>query len=476
MKITTTIITILSLSLFSPLAFADDKRDIKSKVFSKINKLKKQVKTNTYDIQALSGQIQNLPGGTTPSNDAQVQSNTTAISNLATQVQTNTNTINSGTGGTPTAPSNDAQVQSNTTAISNLNSQVQSNSGSIANLNGQVQDNSNNISGNRTQIQGNTGNINRVSAEAQANTATNNAQTSQIQGNSDTNTAQGTLIEANRAKNLAQDTLIQGNTNAIDGLTADAQALQDSIDGLTTQVGTVQAEVNATTTQSQTNSASIVSNIDRISALENGTTAGSGGSTPNDPTPAAISFLQYVPDVGTREFLESTSVNVACKIIRHNITRVDNPTDSNIHITETYTNGSVNCTVIDTDYTLTTTAFSVTGYNDDITNANVTYNAPGEIFTNTMHVGGTLGYAVSDLRSTAQITLQSNTVLAIESVSVPAGSFTSCLKIRTTLKSNIVTPNYEGVAWHCPGIGEVKRVYFDTGINSYITRELTSFF
>ena len=48
------------------------------------------------------------------------------------------------------------------------------------------------------------------------------------------------------------------------------------------------------------------------------------------------------------------------------------------------------------------------------------------------------------------------TVEGIQDVTVPAGTFTGCLKIHT-VRNSVVLGNFNRYSWHCPGIGEVKR-------------------
>ena len=423
----TTLIAIISMGLISPMAFADGATEgYRSKAYSKFSAIKDQIDTNTANIESLTTQVQNLPTG----------------------------------GGTGTTPSNDAQVQSNTSAITNLTGQVQTNTG--------------NISGNAAQIQGNTGNINSVSAEAQANTALNAAQATQIQANSASNAAQATQIQANSASNAAQDTQIQANTAAVNAATTTTQTLQGNVDALTTQVGTMQSDVNVQGTQVQSNTDGIASNTARISALESGSGTG-GGTTLPPPEPApTIDFTLYIPNATTKDF--QLYANAACTTVTHDITRVDNANDSDITITETLTNGVQNCTVYNHTYKLTVDSFSVASYNDSLVNQTIVYEAPGVLLNSSMEVGKTFGFAQAGASNPMAATMQKNTILAIEpSVTVLAGTFANCLKIQSTITSSFIIPNTEQVSWHCEGIGEVKRMYMDKSANEMRTMVLRTF-
>ena len=452
------IITALTLSLTSTFAQASSSNRNHSRVFGKIQELKTQVDANTASIQSLSDIVANLPtgggsgGGTVPAGlVAQVQSNTDAINALSTQVQSHSSTL----------ANHAAQIQANTSNINGMSAQVQGNTTTNNAQAAQIQANSDKNAAQDTSIQANTNKNTAQDASIQANTDKNSAQDTSIQANTNKNAAQDASIQANTDKNSAQDTSIQANSSAVNNASA--------------QIATLQSDLNATNTQVQTNSSNIASNTNRILALESNT--GGGGSTPPPPTgttPTTIDFVPYVPPVGIKEFQETSSAAAACSIIRHEISRIDNANDSDIHITETYTNGFINCSIIDKDYKLTATALSVTTYKDHLKTNTITYDNPGHVLNDQMEVGKTFGYAASNIANLSQIDLQTSTVLGIENVSVPAGSFTNCLKLYTKVKSNMVIPNYEGVSWHCPNVGEVKRVYHDRNANTYVTRRLTN--
>ncbi|BAU47425.1 hypothetical protein SVA_0846 [Sulfurifustis variabilis] len=53
--------------------------------------------------------------------------------------------------------------------------------------------------------------------------------------------------------------------------------------------------------------------------------------------------------------------------------------------------------------------------------------------------------------------LDTGSVLGVESVTVPQGTYSDCLKIQHSRMSNMFG-QYSAVSWVCPGMGEVKRV------------------
>jgi len=52
--------------------------------------------------------------------------------------------------------------------------------------------------------------------------------------------------------------------------------------------------------------------------------------------------------------------------------------------------------------------------------------------------------------------IETSTIVGTEDVTVPAGSYTACLKIHTLRTSN-TTGAFNRMSWLCPGVGEVKR-------------------
>jgi len=405
---------LIMLSLTSAYATADDNNWKYSKVYSKISAnesaiddLDSRVQTNTNGIQSLQTQIQNLPtgGGTgTSTPDPQTQVNTTAIGNLDTQVQANTNSV----GGLTT------QVQSNTTAIGN----------------------------NSAQIQGNTANINGVSAEVQANTATNASQATQI----------------------------QANTTDIGGLNANVQTLQGTVGGLSADVGAVQSDATNLSAQVQTNSNGISSNSTRLDTLE---AASTGGGTPT-PGPTAIDFTPYVTTMTTKEF---TIINGgACTIARQQISRTDTATGADIIVDEVLTSGTRDCTTYRYGYVMTADAFSQTSYTNLTLGQSYTFEQAGEQLTSTMETGKSFGFATLAASNRALAIIQKNTLLGIESIIIPnLGQYDNCLKMHSQLTSTMMN-DVEQISWVCPGVGEVQRIVMDKGISQTRTYILTSAF
>jgi hypothetical protein len=109
------------------------------------------------------------------------------------------------------------------------------------------------------------------------------------------------------------------------------------------------------------------------------------------------------------------------------------------------------------------------------------YTTPLVRMTSAMRVGSTWGGASDVVVSipgtpVSQVTERS-TLLGVEDVTVPAGTFTGCLRIQVE-RWSVAVNSFSQVSWHCPGTGLVKmqQVYFRDPTTIGTTRiELSSF-
>jgi len=124
-----------------------------------------------------------------------------------------------------------------------------------------------------------------------------------------------------------------------------------------------------------------------------------------------------------------------------------------------------------------------TGYSaanpTEVVNTN-TIDVPLMQRTTTMRVGATWGSASGQSQVvypaatlTQGAATQTNSLLAVESVSVPAGNFASCLRIVET-RSSFSIGAFTQVSWYCQGVGMAKRVVQPSNGNGY-TLALQSF-
>ena len=110
-----------------------------------------------------------------------------------------------------------------------------------------------------------------------------------------------------------------------------------------------------------------------------------------------------------------------------------------------------------------------------------TLHGPVPLRTSTMEMGSTFGTSSKIVRTSVggafiqdDLMVNTATLLAVEDVTVPAGSYSACLKIHT-LRTSSTFGRFNRVQWFCAGVGEVKRMQSeDLGVAGYRIWELTS--
>lgn len=110
-----------------------------------------------------------------------------------------------------------------------------------------------------------------------------------------------------------------------------------------------------------------------------------------------------------------------------------------------------------------------------------TLRGPVVLRTNAMEAGKDFGTASKIIRthvtgtvSLTDLMVNTTTVLGVEDVTVPMGSYTACLKVHT-LRTSATFGRFNRVQWFCSGVGEVKRMQSEAlGEAGYRIWELTS--
>ena len=229
------------------------------------------------------------------------------------------------------------------------------------------------------------------------------------------------------------ETQIGNNTTTIQGNAADIQ----------TNAGNIQANTNAINAISQPpvydyRNFTVGSNV--VSKSFTNTGLGCG-------------------DTETRSFSFSTNAADA------------NSTD--VVVTRSRFNSGVRCNLSDTTYLHASTArtlVSGNNYNnvDDSLNSTKVPVLPivtgtstmreGAVRTNGTVMNSTLAFDGSVISS---VLVETRSVTGIENVSVPAGNYTGCLK-QSIIRKSDTFGEFHRVSWHCPGVGEVKRIQINT--------------
>ena len=93
-----------------------------------------------------------------------------------------------------------------------------------------------------------------------------------------------------------------------------------------------------------------------------------------------------------------------------------------------------------------------------------TLRGPVVLRTSTMEMGNDFGTASKIIRTPVggtgylnDLMVNTTTLLGVEDITVPTGSYTACLKIHT-LRTSATFGRFNRVQWFCPGVGEVKRM------------------
>jgi hypothetical protein len=343
---------------------------------------------------------------------------------------------------------NTTSIQNNESAIDDLDSRIQTNTNNIQSLHTQLQ---NLPTGGGTgtadpQTQVNTTAISDLNTRVQTNTNTLGGLTTQVQSNT-------TAISNNTVQ-------IQANTDSIGGMQTSQQNLQFTVDNLITDLGATQTDLINLSTQVQTNSS-------RLDVLENDTTGGGGPTS----SPTTIDFTPYVTTFATKDF--QIINGGACTTALQQIARTDTATGADITITETLTSGTRDCSTFVFGYTLTAETFATVSFTNLTLGQSYTFDQPGELLTSSMEPGKAFGFAVLATNNQALATIQKNTLLGIESVTVPFGTFDNCLKMHSQITSSMMN-DVEQISWICGnGVGEVRRIYMDRAIGqtrTYVLR------
>ncbi len=107
---------------------------------------------------------------------------------------------------------------------------------------------------------------------------------------------------------------------------------------------------------------------------------------------------------------------------------------------------------------------------------------PIALLTSAMTQGSSFGNATgikrldvaTGIKTLISVFANTTTAVAIEDVTVPAGTFTGCLKVHTVRNSGAIG-RFDRYSWYCPGLGEVKRTQIDPVTLEYRFWKMTSY-
>lgn len=217
-----------------------------------------------------------------------------------------------------------------------------------------------------------------------------------------------------------------------------------------------------------TNTSSIAGHETRISDLE------AVGATTYD-------YRDYTaaPTLTTRTYQWFRSPLSSCNTEIHQISRtVIDPDTTDITIRRTRTDGgATTCQVRDFLYTHTTNAHFYNGRRDfDIDGTTLletyTFTIPVNNRTTSMHIGEPIVSTTEVQSSINSHLIEINTLLGIETVTVPAGTFNNCIKMH--IRRNTVIPGHDttNINWYCPGIGLTKSIKVNNTTGGQVSHSL----
>jgi len=157
--------------------------------------------------------------------------------------------------------------------------------------------------------------------------------------------------------------------------------------------------------------------------------------------------------------------------------RTSQGSDTRVVRTQVRTNLGVNCIYLTNTFLVTATTYEWR-QNDryDTTGSTVQdsyiYDSPIPRMTSNMTRGLPWGEATNSTAD-AELIVEKVSLLGVEDITVTAGTFSACLKIHT-LRSRMGGGSFSRISWHCPDVGEVKRIQggFGGNVRSW---ELTSY-
>lgn len=224
------------------------------------------------------------------------------------------------------------------------------------------------------------------------------------------------------------------------------------------------------------NTSDIADHEARIDVLE---------SVPPPVAEPVYNYKDYLADsnITSRTYQYYFPTSATCNREIQEISRIDNGDGTKTVIMKRTRDNQYTafiCSIRIFNYLATADAFQFLGIqnldrNDGTTIlGTVTYNPPFPLRKSQMKVGDSWSHApdatVTDIPYPVPVThvLRNTTFEGIEDVTVPAGSYTGCIKMYTRkLAIELLEPSFDDIKWYCSGIGLVKRtIVFNDGQRS----------
>lgn len=196
---------------------------------------------------------------------------------------------------------------------------------------------------------------------------------------------------------------------------------------------------------------------------------------------ASYDYRQFLSTVSTKTFRVRGN---SCDTETLSYTRTPNGANTRIAISRTTTNSGSPCSDDIQYYTATPTQYEHTAsgvidINTQQERVHTRY-VPAELIALNPMQPGRLYNSYSEILYTPfdspeesnGFSLRDISAVGIEDVTVPAGTFTGCLKIRRNHYSG--TSASHSLVWRCPVVGEIKYLFI-TSTGGYTYKELTAY-
>jgi len=202
------------------------------------------------------------------------------------------------------------------------------------------------------------------------------------------------------------------------------------------------------------------------------------------PLPAIYDYKDFSANVSSKTFSTTFASGCGDTEVR-TLTRTVNGDTTNLKVNRTRSSAGRLCHNKSFNYVLTPEARKlVSRENNDLGGNLLSTDILGKPFTvrkSAMVEGKAFGGATGIKRQSVggtpvliSVFVNTTTVERVQDVTVPAGTFTDCLKIHTTRNSGVIG-RFERYSWHCAGLGEVKRTQVDPVTLEHHFWKLTSY-
>ena len=239
-----------------------------------------------------------------------------------------------------------------------------------------------------------------------------------------------------------------------------AEGLAHDVDELQITAEALDSAVNANSAAISVNGTAISANTAAINAV--------AAQVATIPTHVTYDYKNYTTTVSSKTFRLQIPLSSSCGDTEtRTFTRVVNGDVTNLKINRIRTLAGSICQNKNFNYVLTPTTRKLVSKENNSFGGNLKstdiLGIPFTVATSTMVEGKSFGGAtgiknqpVGGVPVLISAFVNTVTVEGDQTVKVPAGTFTGCIKVHTVRNSGVLG-TFNRYSWYCPGLGEVKR-------------------